>query len=67
MLLGAWQDAFGAARMAETLARLGDMASANLPVNLSVAQAAVATEWMVLFGLGLEPHASALLLRRQGA
>lgn len=63
-LLEAWQQQLGAAHWAETLERFGNMVSANLPVNLSVCSRDIATDALLLLGLGPEPHATALLLRR---
>ena len=42
------------------------MVIANLPVTLAVHAADIKTDYLVLAGMGPEPHASAVLLRRNG-
>lgn len=66
MLLDTWEETIRPAAMLHTLERFGNMVVANLAVNLAVAlqEDRVSTDWLVLIGLGPEPHASALLMRR---
>ncbi|MCK9685008.1 hypothetical protein [Scleromatobacter humisilvae] len=66
-LLDAWDKALQPRQMLHTLAAYGNMVIANLAVNLSARSADIEGDCAVLLGLGPEPHATALLLRRDHA
>ena len=65
-LLDARRPAIGAAALLDTLSQFANMTSANLPVNAAYFADQIQTDYVVLLGLGPDPHASALLLRRNG-
>ena len=66
LLIDAWCSAIDPADTIHTLPENGNMVIANLAVNLAVAAPRIRTSHAVLVGLGPEPHATALLLRRDG-
>ena len=63
-LLDIWTQAIKPLQMLDTLADHGNMVIANLAVNLAARSSDVRGDCAVLLGLGPEPHATALLLRR---
>jgi 3-oxoacyl-[acyl-carrier-protein] synthase III len=65
-LIDAWTQAMRPLQMLHTLESRGNMVIANLAVNLAVFATQIESDHVVLVGLGPEPHASALLLRRGG-
>lgn len=65
-LLNAWQRAIGPAQMLDTIEQFANLAIGNLAVTLAVRWTEIKTNYLVLLGMGPEPHASALLLRRAG-
>jgi len=65
-LLDAWKAAMQPHQMLHTLEQFGNMVIANLAVNLAIFSTQLKTDHAVLVGMGPEPHATALLLRRGG-
>ncbi len=66
-LLDAWGQAIKPRQMLHTLTKYGNMVIANLAVNLAARSGEIEGDCAVLLGLGPEPHATALLLRRHHA
>ena len=66
VLLEAWQQVIQPKQFVQTITEFANMTVANIPVTLSWSRvnAPVTTEYLVLFALGVEMHANALLLRR---
>lgn len=60
----AWQAAIQPAHYISTLEEYGDMVSSSVPVNLAKRHAEIRTNKLVLLGIGMEMHATALLLER---
>ncbi len=60
----AWQQAIQPACYISTLEAFGDMVSSSVPVNLSACHAEIRTRHLVLLGIGMEMHCTALLLSR---
>lgn len=60
----AWNQAIAPARYISTLAEYADMVSSSVPVNLSKCHHEIHTRYIVLLGIGMEMHATALLLER---
>jgi 3-oxoacyl-[acyl-carrier-protein] synthase-3 len=60
----AWNQAIQPKIYLSTLAELGDMVSSSVPVNLAKCYAQIQTDHLVLMGIGMEMHATALLYRR---
>ena len=50
-----------------TLTDLADMVSASVPVNLALGYAKIETDSLVLLGIGMEMHATAMLYQRKSA
>lgn len=48
----------------DTLPAYANIELAAIPVNLATYASAIATDWLILLGLGVQLNASALLLRR---
>lgn len=65
-LINAWQQAIGPAQILDTIEQFANLTIGNLAVTLAVHSADIKTDYLVLLGMGPEPHASALLLRRSG-
>lgn len=63
-LLGPWRDTIKPHRLIDTLEQYANMTLATIPVNLALFADEIATDYLVLFGLGIQLHASALLLER---
>lgn len=59
-----WKSAIAPALYVSTLEDLADMVSASVPVNLSLAFAKIPTSHLVLLGIGMEMHVTALLYAR---
>lgn len=66
VLLRAWQMAVQPGQMVDTLQEFGNVVVGNLLVTLAARAGDIKTDYLVLVGMGPEPHASALLLRRNG-
>ena len=64
MVQDAWQAAIQPAHYISTLQEYGDMVSSSVPVNLAKCHAEIRTSKLVLLGVGMEMHATALLLDR---
>lgn len=60
----AWKAAIQPAHYISTLEEYGDMVSSSVPVNLAKRHAEIRTNKLVLLGIGMEMHATALLLER---
>jgi len=60
----AWNEAIAPARYITTLEAYADMVSSSVPVNLSKCHHEIHTRYIVLLGIGMEMHATALLLER---
>jgi len=60
----AWNEAIAPARYITTLEEYADMVSSSVPVNLSKCHHEIHTRYIVLLGIGMEMHATALLLER---
>ena len=60
----AWNAAIQPARYISTLAEYADMVSSTVPVNLAKCHHEIHTKYIVLLGIGMEMHATALLLER---
>jgi 3-oxoacyl-[acyl-carrier-protein] synthase III len=63
-LLTMWQAALGPVHMLDTLPQYANIELAAIPVNLATYASSIPTDNLVLLGLGVQLHASALLLRR---
>jgi 3-oxoacyl-[acyl-carrier-protein] synthase-3 len=61
-LLDAWQRALEPVRIEHTISTLGNMTLASIPVTLCLCAPTLRTRYVLLLGLGLGIHASALLL-----
>jgi 3-oxoacyl-[acyl-carrier-protein] synthase III len=61
---GCWKTAIAPALYVSTLEDLADMVSASVPVNLSISFATIPTNHVVLMGIGMEMHCTALLYSR---
>jgi 3-oxoacyl-[acyl-carrier-protein] synthase-3 len=59
-----WQAAIEPAHYISTLEEYGDMVSSSVPVNLARCHDQIKTSKLVLLGIGMEMHATALLLDR---
>jgi 3-oxoacyl-[acyl-carrier-protein] synthase-3 len=66
MLVDAWQKALQPKQMLHTLEQFGNLVIAVMPVNFAYYMKSIETDYAVLLSLGAEPHASAILLRRNG-
>jgi 3-oxoacyl-[acyl-carrier-protein] synthase III len=64
VLNDAWQEALQPAQFLTTLTTYGNMTAANIPVTLDACYGEIATEHVVLAGLGPEPSCTVLLLGR---
>lgn len=64
MVQDAWQEAIQPRHYISTLEEFGDMVSSSVPVNLAKCHAEIHTNHLVLLGIGMEMHATALLLER---
>ena len=60
----AWQKAIQAKLYVSTLPELADMVSASQAVNLARCYGEIETDYLVLMGVGMAMHATALLYRR---
>jgi 3-oxoacyl-[acyl-carrier-protein] synthase-3 len=63
-LLEAWQSALAPVHFEDTMASLGNMTLASLPVTLCLKAPALRTRFVLLLGLGLGIHVSACLLEQ---
>ena len=61
----AWQEAIQPGHYPSTLAEYGDMVSSSVAVNLAHVWHDIPTRHVVLLGVGMEMHATAVLLSRQ--
>jgi 3-oxoacyl-[acyl-carrier-protein] synthase-3 len=61
----AWEQAIAPARYPHTLKAYGDMVSSSVAVNLDHFWSEIRTPHVVLMGVGMEMHATALLLTRR--
>ncbi|MEP6766211.1 MAG: hypothetical protein ABJB66_18005 [Gemmatimonadaceae bacterium] len=66
MLIDAWNATIKPRQFLHTLKEFGNMCIAAVPVNLAYHMKNIETDYVVLITLGAEPHASAVLLRRNG-
>lgn len=66
-LIDAWRKALAPITVLDTLARYGNVVLAALPLTLAARIDEVATEHLVLLGLGVQLQACALLLTRQAS
>ena len=64
MVQDAWNEAIQPKHYISTLEEFGDMVSSSVPVNLAKCHAEIRTRYLVLLGIGMEMHATALLLER---
>lgn len=64
VVIDAWQQAIAPAHYVNTLADFGDMVSSSVPVNLARCFDEIRTRHLVLLGIGMEMHATALLYER---
>lgn len=64
MVQDAWNEAIQPRHYISTLEEFGDMVSSSVPVNLAKCHAEIHTRHLVLLGIGMEMHATALLLER---
>jgi len=64
MIAEQWKSAIAPALYVSTLEDLADMVSASVPVNLSITFDQIRTNHLVLLGIGMEMHATALLYSR---
>ncbi len=60
----AWVDAIKPGCHISTLTELADMVSASIPVNFAIWRTRIATDHLVLLGIGMEMRATALLYSR---
>ena len=60
----AWQQAILPKLYVSTLEELADMVSSSVPVNLAKCYEQIQTKYLVLLGIGMEMHATALLYQR---
>jgi 3-oxoacyl-[acyl-carrier-protein] synthase-3 len=60
----AWNEAIAPARYITTLQEYADMVSSSVPVNWAKCHHEIHTRYIVLLGIGMEMHATALLLER---
>lgn len=60
----AWQAAIAPRHYISTLETFGDMVSSSVPVNLARCHGEIHTDHLVLLGIGMEMHATALLMSR---
>jgi 3-oxoacyl-[acyl-carrier-protein] synthase III len=68
LIFNEWNNRIRPAASVSTLSECADMVSASVPVNLAMCYDEIKTEYLVLLGIGMEMHATALLYsRRQGA
>jgi 3-oxoacyl-[acyl-carrier-protein] synthase-3 len=61
-----WRARIRPARFISTLEECADMVSATVPVNLAMCYERIETDLLVLLGVGMEMHATALLCARNG-
>jgi 3-oxoacyl-[acyl-carrier-protein] synthase III len=59
-----WNEAIQPARYVTTLEEYADMVSSSVPVNWAKCHHEIHTKYIVLLGIGMEMHATALLLER---
>lgn len=59
-----WNAAIKPAHYVSTLTELADMVSASIPVNLAKCREEIKTDYLVLMGIGMEMHATAMLYKR---
>jgi 3-oxoacyl-[acyl-carrier-protein] synthase-3 len=64
-LIASWQKSLGAVTILDTLADYANVVLAAIPVTLAARGAEIATDHLILLGLGVQLQASALLLARQ--
>lgn len=62
--IDAWQSALKPKDLLHTLPEYGNMTSASLPINLDVLADRIATDYVVLLGIGIQWQAQAVLLAR---
>lgn len=60
-----WVERIKPAHYVTTLTELADMVSASVPVNFAKCYSQIATDRLVLLGIGMEMRATALLYARQ--
>ncbi len=66
MLIDAWNTAVKPKQCLHTLKEYANMVIASIGVNFAYHMKAIETDYVVLISVGPEPHAAALLLRRNG-
>jgi 3-oxoacyl-[acyl-carrier-protein] synthase-3 len=66
-LIASWQQTLGALTILDTLAEYANVVLAAIPVTLAARGAEIATDHLILLGLGVQLQASALLLARQSS
>jgi 3-oxoacyl-[acyl-carrier-protein] synthase III len=64
-LIASWQQTLGAITILDTLAQYANVVLAAIPVTLAARSKEIATDHLILLGLGVQLQASALLLARQ--
>jgi 3-oxoacyl-[acyl-carrier-protein] synthase-3 len=64
LVCDAWRQAIAPFHYISTLEEFGDMVSSSVPVNLSKCFEQIRTRHLVLLGIGMEMHATALLYVR---
>lgn len=64
-LIASWQQTLGAITILHTLPQYGNVVLAAIPVTLAARGNEIATDHLILLGLGVQLQASALLLARQ--
>lgn len=64
MVQQAWQEAIQPGHYPTTLTEYGDMVSSSVPVNLDHIWHEIPTRHLLLLGVGMEMHATAILLSR---
>lgn len=67
LIYGEWNMRIRPACFISTLSELADMVSAGVPVNLAKCYDQIKTEHLVLLGVGMEMHATAMLYGRNNA
>ena len=60
----AWQDKIQAGKYISTLEELADMVSSSQAVNLAKCYGEIETDYLVLMGVGMGMHATAMLYQR---
>ena len=66
-IISAWQTALSGITILQTISSYANLVLATIPANLDLLGAQIATDYLVTLGLGVQLHAGALLLNRQGA